>query len=154
MFINTLFYFLLLNIIRLYSCRYFSLNINKKVHHKKMHDISFLGTHNSHGLELDHVLKSQANVNTYQSLLKLPDNYFITNQTAALSLNNFQNVQYYGSLFIGSQRQKVSVIFDSGSNILWLPSSDCPTCRAFSRKFDYTVSSSFSTLNKQKNITV
>jgi len=113
-----------------------------------MHDVSFLGKYH---LDIDKVLSSQKHLN---SLLKLPDNYFITNKTAILSLNNFQNVQYYGFLFVGSIKQKVSVIFDSGSNILWLPSNDCRTCRDFSNKFDYSISTSFSTVNKPKNITV
>jgi len=142
---NKVFFLLILiSFFSVFCCKFFSIGLNKKVCSKKLHTMNFLGRNH---LEIDKVIKSQ------QSLLELPDN-FISNQTAILKLTNFENVQYYGHLFVGSQRQKVSVIFDSGSNILWLPSNDCLTCRDFSNKFEQSTSSTFSTLNISKNITV
>ena len=36
-------------------------------------------------------------------------------------LINFKDLQYYGVLYIGSTRQKLTFIFDSGSTVTWVP---------------------------------
>ena len=128
---------------------YFSMGLSKKILHKKMHDVNFLGTTY---LNIQNTLISQSNVNigTYATYLAQNPN-LVKNQTSIIVLNNFQNVQYFGNLFVGSERQKLSIIFDSGSNILWLPSKDCLTCREFSSKFDYMNSNSFFTPVNQVN---
>lgn len=69
------------------------------------------------------------------------------------TLINYKNVQYYGFIYVGSNSEKHSVIFDTGSNILWLPSIDCDTCRNTSAKYDYANSLSFTNKNQEKNIT-
>ncbi|KAL4426467.1 hypothetical protein ABPG74_004473 [Tetrahymena malaccensis] len=44
-------------------------------------------------------------------------------------LVSFNNFMYAGEIEVGKNKQKFSVDFDSGSNLLWLTTKDCSTCR-------------------------
>lgn len=48
-----------------------------------------------------------------------------SNSVTQLGLQNCQSDQYIGTLFIGTPGVNFTVLFDTGSNILWVPVTGC-----------------------------
>lgn len=51
-------------------------------------------------------------------------------------LKNVQNLQYYGTLLVGTSRVPLTFIFDTGSNEIWFPSVDCDGCQGGFSRYD------------------
>jgi len=59
-------------------------------------------------------------------------------------LNNFMNAQYYGEIGLGTPEQTFTVVFDTGSSNLWVPSTHCRSIACFlHKKYDSTLSDTY-----------
>ncbi|KAL3673137.1 hypothetical protein V7S43_002432 [Phytophthora oleae] len=70
-----------------------------------------------------------------------------TSELLRIPLENYDQMQFFGSIGVGSPPQRFQVIFDTGSSDIWLPETTCADC-AGSRRYHAAVSRSHEPLNE------
>lgn len=56
------------------------------------------------------------------------DHFLSENINIRVGLTNFRELQYYGPLYLGSNRKKLNFVYDTGSSWLWFPKQACTGC--------------------------
>jgi hypothetical protein len=69
---------------------------------------------------------------------------------SSIILHDYQNSQYYGDITVGGQT--FSVIFDTGSSNLWIPSKSCSTSCLRKHKYDSSLSNTYKPNGTEFNI--
>jgi len=66
------------------------------------------------------------------------------NGLPSVSLTDVQDMEYFGEVDIGTPPQKFTVIYDTGSSNLWVPSKGCTNCKHGSPAYDSSKSTTYS----------
>ena len=69
----------------------------------------------------------------------------------SLNIENSFDFQYYGTLYMGSEKQPLTFIFDTGSAWLWIPTDACPKEQCTGNRFHYGTSTTYTPYEDEKH---
>uniref|UniRef100_A0A7S1ABP1 Peptidase A1 domain-containing protein n=1 Tax=Noctiluca scintillans TaxID=2966 RepID=A0A7S1ABP1_NOCSC len=67
-------------------------------------------------------------------------------------LSDYSDLEYFGLVEIGTPPQRFQVVYDSGSDNLWVPSKSCTNCKTNGSFYDSAASSTYEPDGEEMNI--
>jgi cathepsin D len=68
--------------------------------------------------------------------------YGVSGDNVSVPISDYMNAQYFGPMSIGTPAQAFTILFDTGSSNLWVPSAKCTSC-IFHKKYVSSQSSTY-----------
>ena len=134
-------------IIQFISCDYSSIKTKRNILKTNINLTSFL--------ENETLSFSDMNNTNYLNYSNISENNENKNNPifTMIKLYNFKDVQYSGDIYVGTPYKQYTVIYDTGSNLFWLPSLNCTIkCRNETNKYIPELSSTSINMHIKKNI--
>jgi len=69
-----------------------------------------------------------------------------------MPLNNANNYQYHAKVYMGSHKQEMSFVLDTGSSWMWVPGYECPRKECSGTKYTDFMSKTFRGTNRKMDL--
>jgi len=111
--------------------------VSAKFYEVKLHKLSNDEFINNFHTKLEYGQKNGIKTRKYEML------YASAGGSTDITIDDFQNAQYYGQVGVGTPEQTFNVVYDTGSANLWVPNKSCGFRCITKHKYDHTKSSTY-----------